>query len=154
MTLDEALFCTRASYVPIKWLIPGKADKEGHKSDVPANGMFRSVIYSRFRRHGESQVDCVKKLIDLTIDGYGELYSRRLVVTGDWWYGCGGHVSLMHKRELSRIFIITENLVFCDPFVGWSHLCLGREEEMYATTEMCDVGDGDFTTISTGEGES
>lgn len=61
----------------------GKADWEGHSSDVIVDAFFRFFMQLRFRRRGESQIENVKKLLAVILEHHGEYFLKGVLMTVD-----------------------------------------------------------------------
>lgn len=84
-----------------------KSDREGHCVDGFSDGLFRYVIYTRFRRRSKVQISCVLYLLERILDVHGEWSMRATILTGDRRYGYDSYMNMIHGLMSSYIFTVS-----------------------------------------------
>lgn len=92
--------------------------KEGHSLDAVADALPRIVFGLWFRRRTERQVEAMKTLVNVLLQGKGEEALNSCVVTADRGYSKESFLDLMVSFGLSTAFVLSDHIIRAHPLVS------------------------------------
>ena len=129
VTLDDDLYGTRSRENQVKSISTRKADKEGHSAIAVCEALFRPTLAIRFCRRGEKQELTVNEVMRSLIGNCGQVSLKGMLLTADRGFGSVRGVVNLTSFGFGSIFIFSQHLVKCHPFVCASLLSVGGRED-------------------------